>query len=134
VLRKLFVPNPLLAKAFEDCMSVAGIIFDSKIYNPLNPAIATEKGRETGIGIGHTIGVTLHSFPVGKGWEDRFRYKEASWRNMLMTQPPVEMVVVEDRRIAPDYDDCFCEYVSNSQGARMRDVLDLEETEALPPI
>lgn len=96
-------------------MYIAGILLDSKVR------MASEKST------GYTLGVTLHSFPPGKEWEDRFRWKEASWRRMLVMQPPVEMVAVEDRRIAPDYDDCFCEYVRNKMGARMCDVLDLEE-------
>lgn len=97
-------------------MYIAEVLLDSKVVR-----MAPEKHTE------YTLGVTLHSFPPGKGWEDRFRWKEASWRRMLVMQPPVEMVAVEDRRIAPDYDDCFCEYVRNKMGARMCDVLDLEE-------
>lgn len=100
-------------------MQVAGILLDSKMR--MVP-------RRAMIGGGHTVGITLHSFPTGKGWEDKFRHKEASWRNMLVTQPPIVTVLVDDRRIAPDYDDCFCENVTNFEGARMGDVLDLEET------
>jgi hypothetical protein len=104
-------------------MQIAGIMLDSKVR--MVP-------RRAMIGGGHTVGITLHSSASGKGWEDRFRHKDASWRKMLVTQPPVIMVVVDDRRIAPDYDDYFCENVMNHEGARMGDVLDLEEVDALP--
>jgi hypothetical protein len=103
-------------------MQIAGILLDSKMR--MVP-------RRAMMGGGYTVGITLHSFPFGKGWEDRFRDKDASWRHMLVTQPPVVMVMVDDRRIAPDYDECFCENVMNPEGARMGDVLDLEEADTL---
>ncbi|KAF2257788.1 hypothetical protein CC78DRAFT_538266 [Lojkania enalia] len=55
----------------------------------------------------------------------RLRYANASWRRMLLTQPPVTHVSVLDFRVAPDYDDCFCEGAVNIDGVRMGELVDL---------
>lgn len=64
-----------------------------------------------------------------KRWQQRIVREEASWRRMLMTQPPVFDVDVLDQRIAPDYEDCFAEEgAHNEEGVRMGELLLLEES------
>lgn len=48
---------------------------------------------------------------------------------MLVTQPPVNNVIVVDERIAPDYEDCFAEWAQSAEGVRMGELLQLEEEE-----
>ncbi|KAF2006414.1 hypothetical protein P154DRAFT_258943 [Amniculicola lignicola CBS 123094] len=63
-----------------------------------------------------------------KGWPKAFRYTEASWRRMQLTQPLVESFIVEDFRVAPVYDDVLADIVQNKKGGVvMGDMLLLEE-------
>ncbi|KAF2726791.1 hypothetical protein EJ04DRAFT_582465 [Polyplosphaeria fusca] len=60
----------------------------------------------------------------GKGWKNT----NASWRKMLMIQPPVFTLEITDNRVAPDYHDCFNDPVNNKEGVRLADLLVLEDT------
>jgi hypothetical protein len=67
-------------------------------------------------------------YSTEKRWQQRFIQEEASWRRMLVTQPPVSHVDIVDQRIAPDYEDCFAEAgAHNEEGVRMGELLLLEE-------
>ncbi|KAF2708107.1 hypothetical protein K504DRAFT_468487 [Pleomassaria siparia CBS 279.74] len=120
----LIKANALLNKAFSDCMIINGVAHK---YSGPSGICNCPEFNDKRTAYGCILGVWVKSFPRGKGFEDRHRYQEASWRRMFLTQPPVRRLRVNDWRIAPDYDDCFKEDVVNEDGVRMSDLLELEE-------
>lgn len=60
-------------------------------------------------------------------WHESMKYEEASWRRMLITQPPVCSVSVDSCfRIAPDYDDCWMDSWQERDGVRLGHMLILD--------
>lgn len=62
-----------------------------------------------------------------KPWEDSVKRKDASWRRMLIAQPPAYNVLVLDQRVAPDYDDCFEERAKDTEGVKLGQLLRFQE-------
>ncbi|KAF2186404.1 hypothetical protein K469DRAFT_707061 [Zopfia rhizophila CBS 207.26] len=72
--------------------------------------------------------MVIMPLPMSDPWEGSFKERKASWKRMLITQPPVTVVNVLDQRIAPDYDEYFNDRVQSKEGVRLGDVLDLGES------
>ena len=98
--------NPLLACAFADYF----------YFSPFMEPIYIASGY---------LDIILKS--TSKQWDESITRKEASWRKMLVCQPPATNVAVVDERIAPDYEDCFEEWANNEKGVTMGEVLLLQE-------
>ncbi|KAF2469083.1 uncharacterized protein BDR25DRAFT_304620 [Lindgomyces ingoldianus] len=107
-------PNPVLAAAFEEVFEISK---RRGLYHIWQRDFTVRKA--------FCMEILLHS--TMDSWTEEVKYKEASWRRMLMTQPPVSSVAVTDLRVAPDYDDCFAEWVDIEEGVRMGDLLELNE-------
>ncbi|KAH7120875.1 hypothetical protein B0J11DRAFT_581644 [Dendryphion nanum] len=60
-------------------------------------------------------------------WPVAMRHTGASWRKMLVAQPPVHEVLVTDRRVAPYYDDWWADSSTNANGVKMGELLLLDE-------
>ncbi|KAF2110957.1 hypothetical protein BDV96DRAFT_650561 [Lophiotrema nucula] len=110
----LYLPNPLLFDErgpFSKHIQYRGRICDWRVSSSTSAE--------------YRIKVVLR--PTTEKWEDRVKYGKASWRRMLLTQPPVTRLSLIDRRIAPDYDDCFNDDAENLDGIRMGDFLVLDD-------
>jgi hypothetical protein len=109
-----FKPNPVLAAAFADNFEFSrpmGLYHIWQRDSKAPKAFCTE--------------ILLHN--TMDSWRECVKYKHASWRRMLMTQPPVVNVTVLDLRVAPDYDDCFVEWADDMAGVRMGHILELDD-------
>ncbi|ORY13921.1 hypothetical protein BCR34DRAFT_249237 [Clohesyomyces aquaticus] len=109
-----FKPNPVLAAAFADNFEFSKPMGLYHIWQR-NPKAPKEFCTE----------ILLHN--TMDSWEEAIKYKNASWKRMLVIQPPVIHVTVLDLRVAPDYDDCFVEWADDAAGVRMGDILELDD-------
>jgi hypothetical protein len=108
--------NPLIASVFSNFFNIFPI-------RPVMPFMV--KGLLEATRARPECAVLLK--PTVEEFEVKVKNAGASWRKMLVAQPPVVSLQVIDKRIAPDYHDCFNESVENTEGVRLEDLLVLED-------